>query len=340
MLDLAATNLLSPAVLCFALGAAAVFLRSDLRLPEPVFAALSIYLMLAIGMKGGVELSERPLGELAAPMAAGLLLGCLIPLGCFALLRRFAGLSIPDAAAMAAHYGSVSAVTFAAVTAFLDAQQVPYEGHVAALLAVMEIPAIVVAIALAQMPMLVSASYVGGGGGAALSLRQGSGPSEGLAGVISNAMASKSVVLLAGGLAIGVLIGPTGMTKVKPLFVDLFPGLLCLFLLELGRLAASRIGDFRQVGLKLAVFAIAMPVVHAMLGITLGEAIGLSMGGAVVLGTLAASASYIAAPAAVRLALPEANPSYYLTCSLALTFPFNIVVGLPLYSAFAGWLYA
>ena len=239
---------------------------------------------------------------------------------------------------MAAHYGSVSAVTFAAATAFLDQQQVPYEGYAAALLAIMEVPAIVVAIALAGLSMVASGTYADRGGTAVLG-----GPATpagpGLANVISDAFASKSVLLLAGGLAIGLLVGPAGLTKVKPLFVDLFPGLLCLFLLELGRLAASRIGDFRQVGLKLAVFAIAMPVVHAALGVALAHAVGLSEGGAIVLGILSASASYIAAPAAVRLALPEANPGYYLTCSLAITFPFNIVVGLPLYGAMANWLY-
>ena len=133
--------------------------------------------------------------------------------------------------------------------------------------------------------------------------------------------------------------GQAGMAKVKPFFVDLFQGMLCLFLLELGRLAASRAGDFRQVGLKLAAFAIVAPVLHGLLGIAAAHAAGLSQGGAVILGTLAASASYIAAPAAVRLALPEANPGYYLTCSLALTFPFNMVLGIPIYAAMAGWIY-
>lgn len=340
MLDLAASNLLSPAILCFVLGAAAVALRSDLRLPEPIVAALSIYLMLAIGMKGGVELAGRSPAELAAPIAAAFFLGCAIPLWCYALLRRYAGLGVADAAAMAAHYGSVSAVTFAAATALLDQQQIPFEGYAAALLAIMEIPAIVVAIGLAGYSMMASSTHTDRGGTMVLGGQPGlSADGPRLANVLSDALASKSVLLLAGGLVIGVLIGPTGLAKVKPLFVDLFPGLLCLFLLELGRLAATKFDDFRQVGSKLLVFAIAMPVVHAALGIVLAHAVGLSEGGAVILGVLSASASYIAAPAAVRLALPEANPGYYLTCSLAITFPFNIVVGLPLYAAMAHWLY-
>lgn len=341
IIELAAANLLSPAILCFALGAFAVMLRSDLKLPEPVFAALSIYLMLAIGLKGGVELADRPLRELAAPVAAALALGCAIPLWCYALLRRWAGLGVADAAALAAHYGSVSAVTFAAVVSLLDRQGTPYEGYAPALLALMEVPAIVVALGMAGVARFATGVVPAGGGAAALNGGPdvlGMGGSR-MASVLGEVLSSKSIVLLAGGLLIGALVGQSGMAKVKPLFVDLFQGILCLFLLDLGRLAASRAGEFRQVGARLAVFALVAPVVHAALGIGLAHAAGLSEGGAIILGTLAASASYIAAPAAVRLALPEANPSYYLTCSLAITFPFNVVLGIPLYVGMAQWIY-
>ena len=341
MLELAAANLLSPAVLCFALGAFAVFVRSDLRLPETVFAALSIYLMLAIGIKGGVELSGRPLFDLALPIVGALALGCAIPLWCYAILRRYASLSVSDAAAIAAHYGSVSAVTFAAVTALLDRQGVVYEGYVAALLAIMEVPAIIVAIGIAGYAARASHPIAIGGGAVVMG---GSAFSEGqqaarLRKVFSDAFSSKSIILLIGGLAIGALTGPAGMAKIKPFFSDLFQGVLCLFLLELGRLAGSKIREFQQVGLKLAVFAIVGPIAHAMLGIVIAYVVGMSQGGAIILGALAASASYIAAPAAVRLALPDANPGYYLTCSLAITFPFNILIGLPLYSSMAGVIY-
>jgi len=338
--ELIADNLLSPAILCFVLGAAATWLRSDLKLPEQVFSALSIYLMLAIGIKGGVEIVGRPIAEVAAPLAGAFALGCAIPLWCYALLRRFAKLPVSDAAALAAHYGSVSAVTFAAAISLLDRQGVKYEGFMPALLAFMEVPAIVIAIGLARVASAAYPIPVVDSSGAAVAA--GFSPPMVFPGasVWREVLASKSVVLLAGGLLIGLLAGPAGVTKVKPLFVDLFQGFLCLFLLDLGRVAASRAAEFGQVGLRLAAFAIMMPVIHALLGISVAHATGLSQGGAVILGTLAASASYIAAPAAVRLALPQANPGYYLTCSLAITFPFNIVLGLPLYSLMARWLYS
>ncbi len=321
MLDLAAANLLSPLLLCFALGALAVLVRSDLRFPEPVFNALSIYLMLAIGLKGGVELSRLPPADFLLPGFAALGLGVAIPLWCYGLLRRMGRFGVADAAALAAHYGSVSAVTFVAAIAYLDATHTPYEGFAPALLAIMEVPAIVVAFALARRGGAI--------GGAANST-----PAE----AVREILAGKSVLLLAGGLAIGAIVGEAGYARVKPVFSDLFQGALCLFLLELGMLAAARLADFRRVGPFLAGFAIVMPVLHGILGVAVGHGIGLSAGGATVLGTLAASASYIAAPAAVRLALPQANPGYYLTASLAITFPFNLTLGLPLYNALARWL--
>lgn len=264
-----------------------------------MFTGLSIYLMLSIGLRGGVEL------------------GCVIPLWCYGLLRamRF---GVADAAALAAHYGSVSAVTFVAVLAWLDGTGVSYEGYVPALLALMEAPAIVVALVLARMG--------GAGGGSAMA-------------AMRDALTGKSVLLLVGGLAIGWAVGPAGYAPVKPVFGDLYRGLRCLFLLELGLLAAGRLRDFRKVGLPLAAFALTMPVLHAALGLVVARAVGMSPGGAIVLATLASSASYIAAPAAIRLALPEANPSFYLTASLAITFPFNLVFGIPLYTAMAEWVF-
>lgn len=341
VLDLLQTNLLSPPVLCFALGALAVAARSDLRVPEPVFAALSMYLMLSIGLRGGAELSHVSLASVAAPIAGALLLCCAIPLWTYAGLRRFGSLSVSDAAALAAHYGSVSAVTFAAVTAMLDRQAVPYAGYAAALLAVMEVPAIVVAISLARLAETTSAGPVVVNGGAAVllgadaSVGRGNGRE-----LLAEVRSSKSVLILLGGLVIGALASPASLAKVKPFFVDLFPGALCVFLLALGHAAASRASEFRKAGAFLVGFALLMPLVHATLGLAVAYAVGLSMGGAVILATLAASASYIAAPAAVQLALPEANPSFYLTCSLAITFPFNIALGLPLYQAMAQALYA
>jgi uncharacterized protein len=317
-LQLAAANLLSPMILCFVLGAAAAFIRSDLRLPEPVFTALAIYLMLAIGLKGGADLATVSPGAMALPIFAALTLCIVIPLWCHLALRRLAGLARRDAAALAAHYGSVSAVTFLAVLAYLDAIGMAYEPTVTALLALMETPAIVVALLLAG---------------------RGRADGQPLRAVLARILASKSVVLLFGGLVIGLIVGREGLVPVKPLFGDLFRGLLCLFLLDLGRQAMERAGGWRQNGPAIAIFAVVAPVLNAGLGLVAAWAAGMSQGGAIVMATLAASASYIVAPAAMRMALPEANPGLYLTASLALTFPFNLVIGIPLYAAMAGALY-
>ena len=310
-------NLLSPMTLSFVLGAVATFARSDLKFPEPVYTALSIYLLLAIGLKGGAALAVAPLREVTAPLLVGILLGLTIPLWAFAVLRGLGRFSTVDAAALAAHYGSVSAVTFIAALAYVQSLGEPAEGFMPAVLAVMEVPAIIVALLLAR------------------EARQGAAWSVALREIL----AGRSILLLAGGLIIGFLAGPRGYKTVAPFFAEPFQGALCLFLLDLGMVAAQRIRDARQVGGFLIVFAIVAPLINGAAGVAAGWAAGLSLGGAVVLGTLAASASYIAAPAAVRLALPAANPGYYLTASLAITFPFNLVVGLPLYVAMARLLF-
>lgn len=320
ILDLARTNLLSPIVLCFVLGVAAVYIKSDLKFPDQVAGGLSIYLMLSIGLKGGVELSQTPFASFIGPLIAALGLCLAIPVWCYAILRKAGRLAVADAAALAAHYGSVSAVTFVAVQTYLDAAGITYEGFAPALLAVMEVPAIVVALAIAKR--------AGAKAGA-----QSSSALDALRAVT----ASKSVLLLVGGLVIGALAGPSGYAPVKPVFTDLFRGLLCLFLLDLGLQAGQRLKDFAKVGPFLVGFAVVIPLFHAGVAVMLGQLVGLSTGGAAIFATLAASSSYIAAPAAVRLALPEANPGYYLTASLALTFPFNLMLGIPIYLAMAQW---
>lgn len=322
-MSIASAALLSPPVLCFGLGALAYALRSNLRIPAPVFEAVSIYLLLAIGLKGGAELAETRWSDFAAPAAAGLALGLLIPLWCFFALRRLAGFGVADAASLAAHYGSVSAVTFIAVINYLERAGTPHEGFMTAILALMEAPAIVVALLLARCADRTTAGDAGPGLGAAL----------------REVLSAKSFLLLVGGLVIGGLIGKTGLAPVRPFFGDLFLGFLCLFLLELGIVAAKQADEAWRAGGRLLVFAIAAPLLNGSLGLLAGHLAGLSEGGAVVLATLAASASYIAAPAAVRLALPEANAAYSLAASLAITFPFNVVIGIPLYGALAARLY-
>ncbi len=324
MADLGETlrlGLLSPMVLAFALGVAATLLRSDLKFPGEVYTALSIYLLFAIGLKGGAELAQTTLAQFWAPALATLALGVATPLWCYALLRRLGRLDVADAAALAAHYGSVSAVTFSTSLIFLEGLGLPYEGFLPTLVALLEVPAIVVALALARRQLPGAAGGADWGG------------------LLHELLTGKSILLLLGGLVIGFLGGPQGLDQVAPFFVDPFRGALTLFLLEMGMVAAQRFRDFGKVGGFLIGFGIAMPVVHGALGVGLGTLAGLSVGGSMVLGVLAASASYIAAPAAVRLALPQANPSYYLTAALAITFPFNLVIGLPLYLEMARWLH-
>lgn len=306
-------GLLSPPVLCFGLGALSVALRSNLRLPAPVFEAVSIYLLLAIGLKGGAELSETHLSSFALPALAALALGIAIPVWTFFGLRRFARFGTADAASLAAHYGSVSAVTFIAVVAWLDARGIAHEGFMTTLLALMEAPAIIVALILARL----------------------AGAKEPLGHAVREVLGGKSILLLVGGLLIGAVAGKAGLAPVRPFFGDLFLGFLCLFLLELGIVAAQKADEAFKAGPRLLAFALGAPPIHGFIGVALGIASGLSEGGAIILGTLAASASYIAAPAAIRIALPEANTAYALGAALALTFPFNLVVGIPLYAAMA-----
>jgi uncharacterized protein len=310
MLELVQNNLLSPVVLAFVLGMIATLVRSDLRFPEELYVALSIYLLLAIGLKGGVELSKTTLAEIWAPIAVTIFMGVATPVAAYAILRRLGGFNTPDSAAIAAHYGSVSVVTFLAATAFLNAAGVTYEMYMPALVAILEIPAIVVALLLARMRM---------------------GGTTAWGEVFHEILSGRSILLLLG--------GPQGFESVSGFFVVPFHGILMLFLLEMGMVTARRLRDLRKVGLFLIAFGILVPILHGAIGIALGKFVGMSMGGSMMLGVLVASASYIAAPAAVRIALPEANPSYYLTASLGITFPFNLTVGIPLYFALAKMLF-
>ncbi|PZA07364.1 MULTISPECIES: sodium-dependent bicarbonate transport family permease [unclassified Meiothermus] len=313
VLELLRLNLLSPMVLAFFLGVLAVGLGSDLTFPEGLYTALSLYLLFAIGFKGGVELSHTPARAIALPALATLLLGLLTPTVAYLTARRFLRLDGTNAAALAAHYGSVSAVTFLAALSFVQASGHRAEGFMPTLVALLEVPGVIIGILLAR--------------------RFSSGGRLGEA--IQEVLTGKSVFLMVGGLLVGLLSGEEGMKKVEAFFVAPFQGALTLFLLELGMVAARRLADLRRLGVRLVVFGMAVPVLHGNVGLVLAKWAGLSLGGAVVLATMAASASYIAAPAAVRLALPQANPSLYLAAALGVTFPFNLVLGIPLYYAIA-----
>lgn len=312
-LDLIATNVLSVPVLAFVLGLAAAGLRADLRLPDAAYQAISIYLLLAIGLKGGVALRESDVADVATPVIVSVILGITIPVLAFVALRFLTKLGPIDRGAMAAHYGSTSLVTFTAALVFLESIDVSYEGYVATLLAILEIPGILVGLLLAG------------------SMRGTGTKVRGWRASLHEVLVGRSVLLLAGGLVIGLLSGPAGFERVEPFFGGLFTGVLALFLLEMGMLAGRRLGDLRKAGFGLVVFAIVFPIFAGSLGIVGGLLAGMSTGGSMVLGVLCASASYIAAPAAVRLALPTANPGITLTASLGMTFPFNLVIGIPLY---------
>lgn len=321
-------SLLSPMVLAFVLGVFATRVKSDLKFPDELYLGLTMYLLIAIGMKGGYKLSLTPWSEFLKPGLGALLLATMIPAWSYVILKKFGKLSTSNAAALAAHYGSVSAVTFSEALAFHDnlaaagSPLAHYEGFMPTLLAIMEVPAILIAIVIAR-----------------LSASEKHGHKAPLGEVMRELLAGKSTVLLVGFLIIGFVSGKRGWEQVAPTFDGLFRGVLTVFLLEAGLVTGRRFSDLKKAGAFLVGFGILMPVAHATLGIAVGKAAGLSMAGATILGVLAASASYIAAPSACRVALPQANPTLYLTAALAITFPFNIIVGLPLYHAIATLLY-
>lgn len=324
LVDAIHANLFSPAVLFFALGLIAALTKSDLKFPEPLYVTLTIYLLVAIGFKGGVAIAEAGVAKVWLPALAAMLLGTVIPLWTYPVLR-FGGKFTPvDSAAIAAHYGSVSAVTFIAATNYLKAVGQPYENYATAFLAVMESPAILVGVVLGKLA----------------TSKQAATDMTSLKSALHEALFGRSIFLLVGALLIGWLSGKPGMAKVEAFFITPFQGVLALFLLEMGMVAGRRFSDLRKVGLFLLAFGVVMPLLHGCIGVSLGRVAGLELGGATLLGVLAASASYIAAPAAIRLSLPDANPTYYLTASLAVTFPFNITLGIPCYFEFARWLYS
>jgi uncharacterized protein len=321
MITLVLHSMLSPMVLGFVLGVIAVLVRSDLRVPESVYQGLAIYLLFSIGLRGGGELAVTPLALLVKPFIVTLMLGIATPLWVFGILRLLRFSSV-DSAALAAHYGSVSAVTFTTAVLFLEAAGSKAEGFMPALVVLLELPAILVALLLGRRAQSKTASS-----------------SVSLAEVVREVLVGRTSLLLLGGLMTGLLSGPEGVEQVAPLFVTPFKGMLVFFLLEMGMVAARRFGDFRKAGIRLILFALVIPVVHGAIGVALGQLAGLSLGGMAVLGAMAASASYIAAPIAVRSALPEANPGLYVTASLAVTFPFNLSLGIPLYYFFAKQLH-
>lgn len=312
ILDLAAANLISPIILSFALGLLAAFARSDLTIPEAVAKGMSIYLLFAIGFKGGASVASHGVdATLLLAVGAGVILSFGLPLIAFALLKVMTNLSRTDAAAVAAHYGSISIVTFVAATSVLEGRMIDAEGYMVAVAAAMEAPAILSAL------WLVARSGAGG------KMEEG---------LMREIMLNGSIVLLVGAFAIGMITGEKGLADIAPFIVSPFKGVLCLFLLDMGLIAGRGLRSAKGiVTLPIVAFGIAMPLVGASFGLAAGLLIGLSTGGILLMMVLAASASYIAVPAAMRVALPKANPAVYLTLSLGITFPFNLTLGIPLY---------
>ncbi|MFC0679285.1 sodium-dependent bicarbonate transport family permease [Lysobacter korlensis] len=313
-MELLVANLTAPVVLAFALGLFARAIRSDLEIPPQIQVYLSIFLLLAIGLKGGVALRGQEPLSLLVMLAVTLAAGAVTALSAYLLARWVLGDIRREAAAMAAHYGSVSAVTFIAANQFVERSGAPAEGVLVALLVALEVPALLIGLALGQKDQP-------GGGSSHHTLRE--------------VFTGKTAVLLLGGLAIGAITGPGGIKAVDAMYFALFQGVLMLFMLDMGMIAAGRLAALRQGWARLVLFCVAVPLLHGTAGVAIGLAMGLSVGGATVFGTMLSSASYIAAPAAVRAGLPEADVGRCVTAALGITFPFNLAIGIPLYAGLA-----
>lgn len=319
--SLLAANLLSPIVIAFLIGMAATFVKSELEFPQPVLNAISIYLVFAIALKGGTELAAAGWASIWKPALAALAVAVLLPVWIFWVTRRLMRMDISNAAGLAALYGSVSSVTFLAALSFTAKLGNPAEPFLPLLVSLMEW-GILVALLCARIALQREKQ-------GSLDLRE----------AVVDTLRGRSVILLLGGLVMGYVIGEQGFQPIKPVFEDAFRGVLVLFLLEMGMVAARQFRDFLKLGPKLLAWGIGAPIIHGFAGVAIGQFAGLGIGGSFVFGAMMASASYIDAPAAVRATLPDANPGIYLTSSLGVTFPFNLLFGLPLYYAFSTWLH-
>ncbi|RXJ04088.1 sodium-dependent bicarbonate transport family permease [Anaerobacillus alkaliphilus] len=340
MFDMILQNLLSPAILFFILGIIAAIVSTDFHLPKGLGEGLSIYLLIAIGLKGGIELSNYSLATVTKPIMGTILLGTLIPLVTFYVLRNFLKMDVKNAIGLAATYGSVSIVTYGAAITFLDNLAISYESFMNAMVVVMEIPGILVALLLlgiiekkqssptTHSPSLRNVGFVAQNPFSFINVD-----------VLKESFFGKSILLLVGSLFIGLIVGQNGLPIIKPLFIDLYQSVLILFLLNMGLMAGKRLAVVRRHGLKLLAFAMVMPIFYGAIGAAVGVLVGLSLGGATLMGVLAASASYIAAPAALRTSVPEADPSIYLGLALGITFPLNLTLGIPLYYTIASWFF-
>lgn len=340
-------NLLDPAILFFAFGLLAGLLKSNLEIPPAISRFLSLYLLMALGLKGGFALARSGLNaEVATTLACAVALAVTVPLLGYQLMRRF--LNGYDAAAIAATYGSVSAVTFITTLQYLEGRGMPYGGHMAAAMALMESPAIILAVLLAnrlRQGAAVAQPGVVQAGAGVLALGGAPTPSSAshsvpLGKLLHEAFTDGAQLLLLGAMVVGMLTGEKGEAMMAPFSVDLFKGMLAFFLLDMGLTAARQLAQLGRPSPFLLVYAVAGPLLHASLALGLALAFGIEPGNGALLMVLAASASYIAVPAALRFAIPEAKPALYLGLSLGVTFPFNLLFGIPLYVSVAWRLLA
>ena len=328
-------NLLDPTILFFFFGLFAVLVKSNLEIPSAIAKFLSLYLLMAIGIKGGVAVNISGFGpEVLYALSAALLMAALVPLYSYFILRQNKKVSAFDAAAIAGTYGSVSAVTFIVASSFLGRQGIEPSGYMTAAMVIMESPAIIMAVLLATMIRLREKRLAGNAAGTG----EKNGSVLPMGKVLLEAFTDGAQLLLLGSLLIGYLVGTEGAAMMKPFTGDIFRGMLAFFLLEMGLVVGRRLPEMRKAGVFLVGFGLLMPMVNATVAILLAKLFGLSVGDTFLLAVLAASASYIVVPAVVRYAIPEANPSIYLTMALAVTFPFNLVVGLPLYFEMINYL--
>ena len=327
-IDLLLANLIQPIILAFILGAIAGFLRSELELPAAVISLLAIYLLFSIGLEGGRELAQADLGGLLPLIGLTLFMVIAIPLLVYSVTRLLGRFDISNAAALAAHYGSVSTATFFSSLTLATAMGTPAGGYMVAMVALMEF-AVIFSLLIARVAM--ARELAASNRASRNQIRIGE--------LLLDTLRGRGIILLGGGMMIGFLTSDAQWQQIKPFYDDLFRGMLMLFLLEMGMTAARHIRAFREVGWFMLGFGTLMPVVNGIVGVTLAQLIGLDVGGSFVFGALCASASFIDAPAACRASLPEANPGIYLTSSLGITLPFNLLLGLPLYYGYAVWLY-
>ncbi|UYZ22386.1 sodium-dependent bicarbonate transport family permease [Mesobacillus jeotgali] len=327
-------NLLSPVVLFFVLGIIAAVVKSDLKFPNGLSEGLSIYLLIAIGIKGGIELSHYSIESVLAPIMGALFLGIMIPIITL-LFMRVIKMDLENSIGLAATYGSISIVTYGAAIVFLEKSGTTYEGFMNALVVLMESPAILVSLLLLKIAENKK--------GLAMYSTRNLGIIPASANLIDKevlreSIFGKSILLLVGSLLIGWALGENAVPMVKPLFIDLYSSVLILFLLNMGLIAGQRLPEVKKHGLKLLIFGLFTPLLFGSLGVLVGHFVGLSLGGVTLMGVLAGSASYIAAPAALKTSVPEANPSIYLGLSLGVTFPFNLIFGIPAYYEMAKWI--